>query len=81
MANDNSGGTPKTHSAPEVVAPTSRVNVAFPFSNIRIEESSKELAELAALVAELASTVEGLTPGPKSKKLREQAQALTARLR
>jgi hypothetical protein len=56
------------------------VNVALPFGNIHIEESSKDLAELAAIVVELASIVDGLTPGPRIKKLREQAQTLAARV-
>jgi len=73
--------TPKAHSAPEVVAPTSRVNVALPFGSIHIEESSKDLAELSSIVADLASAVESLAPGPKAKKLREHAQLLAARLR
>lgn len=81
MPNDEPRAAARARSAPEVVAPTSRVNVALPFSSIHIEESSKDLAELAAVVADLASAIEGLTPGPKSKKLREQAQALAARFR
>ena len=82
MADDDSGVQPssKARSAPEVVAPTNRVNVALPFGSIHIEESSKDLAELAAVMAELVSIVEGLKPGPRTKKLREQAQALAARV-
>ena len=71
----------KTHSAPEVVAPTNKVNVALPFGKIQIEESSKDLAELARIVTDLASILEGLAPGPQVKKLREQAQVVAARLR
>jgi len=82
MANDDlEVPPPKAHSAPGVVAPTNRVNVAFPFGNIHIEESSKDLAELSGIVADLASVVESLASGPKVKKLREQAELLTARLR
>jgi hypothetical protein len=57
------------------------VNVALPFGSIHIEETSKDLAELSRLVADLASILEGLAPGPKVKKLREQSQLLVARLR
>ena len=32
-----------------VSAPSHRLNIAFPFSQIKLEEPSKELAELAAL--------------------------------
>jgi len=72
---------PKAHSAPEVVAPTNKVNVALPFGNIHIEESSKDLAELSRIVADLAFVIESLAPGPKVKALREQSQLLAARLR
>ena len=81
MVNGDSSVQPqKPRSAPEVVAPTNRVNVALPFGRIHVEESSKDLAELAAITAELVSIVEGLAAGPKIKKLREQAQALAARV-
>ena len=71
---------PRTHTAPEVVAPTNRVNVAFPFGSVRIEESSEDLAELSGIVADLAAAVEEVAPGPKAKKLREHARVLAARL-
>jgi hypothetical protein len=70
----------RSRSAPEVVAPTSRVNVALPFSHLHVEESSKGLAELAALVADLVVVVEESAPGPRIRKLRERAQALKARV-
>jgi len=71
----------KGHSGPEVVAPTNRVNVALPFGSVHIEESSKELVELAKLVAELAAVTEDLSPGPRVRGLREHAQELALRLR
>jgi hypothetical protein len=80
LGDDSSVQPPMTRSAPEVVAPTNKVIVALPFGNIHIEESSKDFAELARIVAELIATVEGLAPGPKVKKLREQAQTLAARV-
>lgn len=70
----------EARSAPEVVAPANKVNVALPFGNIHIEESSKDLAELATIVADLALITEGLKPGPKGKKLHDEAEALAARL-
>jgi len=82
MAGDESRVQPlKARSGPEVIAPTNRVNVALPFGNVNIhvEESSKDLAELAAVLVELVLIVEDLAPGPRVKKLREQAQALAAR--
>jgi hypothetical protein len=56
------------------------VNVAFPFSNIHVQEPSKEVTELADLVAGLAALVEGFAPGPAVKKLHERALALAVRL-
>ncbi len=41
----------------KLVAPTTRVSVAFPFSHLHIEESGKDLAELAAIVAQLVALV------------------------
>lgn len=70
---------PKAHSAPEVVAATNRVNVALPFSSIDIEESSRDLAELAVVVADLVTIVEGVAPGPKVKRQRERAQMLATK--
>jgi hypothetical protein len=68
-------------SAPKVVAPSNRINVAFPLSKISVQEPSQELAELVAVVAELASMLEGIAPGPQSSALGERARALVARVR
>ncbi len=70
----------KQRSAPEVVAPTSKVNVALPFSHLHVEESSKDLGELSGIVADLAGIVEEANPGPKVKRVRERAQVLRRRL-
>jgi hypothetical protein len=74
---------PSSHhrSAPEVVAPTNRINVALPFSKIQIDEPSKDVGELAAVVSELASVVERVAPGEVSRRLRERAEAVAAKLR
>lgn len=71
----------KSRRAPEVVAPTNRINIALPFSKIQTHEPSKELGELATIVAGLASLVEGLTPGTQSRTLYQQAQRLAQQLR
>ena len=68
------------HAAPKVVAPTTRVSVAFPFSHLHIDESSNDLAELVRIVAHLASIVEGIDPGPEVEELRAAADVLTAKL-
>jgi hypothetical protein len=82
MAIDSTGDKPAaSRPAPVVVRPTNRVNIAFgPFSKVEVQEPSKEFAELAAVVAELVSIVEGFAPGPKTAKLRQRAQMLVARL-
>jgi len=70
----------KPRQAP-VVVPTNKVNVALPFSKITVEEPSRELAELAILVAELAAIIETTTADPDAAQLRMRAQALAARIR
>jgi hypothetical protein len=71
----------KTRGAPEVVAPSSRVNVAFPFSQIKVEEPSQELAELASLVFELVGTMAEWVPEEHLEELSARARALRDRLR
>jgi hypothetical protein len=60
---------------------TTRVNVAFPFSQIRVEQPSEELAALAALVGELADLLADVVPGAKAAELGQRAQALATRLK
>jgi hypothetical protein len=60
---------------------TTRVNVAFPFSQIRVQEPSADLTELAALVRDLAAAVADIAPGPKTKELGKRAEVLAARLK
>jgi len=67
--------------APGVVVPTTRVNLALPFSKITVEEPGRELVELAAIVAGLAAAMERAVPEPDLPELRKRADALTARLR
>ena len=59
----------------------SRVNIAFPFSQIRVEEPSKELAELAALVFDLMGTMAEWIPEDRLEDLRARAQELRESLR
>ncbi len=66
---------------PSIVMPTNRVTVALPFSKITVEEPDRELAELAAIVAELAALVEAAAPEPEAAQLRLRGQALAARVR
>ena len=66
---------------PEVVAPSSRVNVAFPFSQITLQEPSQELADLAGLVFDLVVAMAQWVPEDQLEELRARAQALRERLR
>jgi hypothetical protein len=71
----------KPRDAPGVVAPSSRVNVAFPFSQIKLEEPSKELAELAALVFDLVTAMSEWVPEDRLEELQVRAQVLREALR
>jgi hypothetical protein len=64
---------------PGVVAPSNRVNVALPFGQIKVEEASRELAELIVLVRDLVFDLEA-TSGQELKEIRERATALAARV-
>jgi hypothetical protein len=81
VADDAEVTAARTRTAPDVVAPTNKVNVALPSSHLHVEESSKDLAELSAIRADLAAVVEEIAPGPKVKRLRERAQVSTTRFR
>jgi len=67
--------------APGVVTPTTRVNLALPFSKITVEEPGKDLAELASMVAALAAIMERTADDPFLPEVRKRAEALAARLR
>ena len=66
--------------APGVVVPTTRVNLALPFSKITVEEPGKDLAELASMVAALAAVMERTADDPFLPELHKRAEALAARL-
>ncbi len=77
----NEAGETKPREAPRVNAPSSRVNIAFPFSQIKLEEPSKELAELAALVFDLVGAMAEWVPEDRLDDLRSRAQVLRDALR
>jgi hypothetical protein len=77
----NGAGGAKPSAAPHVNAPSSRVNVAFPFSQIKLEEPSKELAELAALVFDLVGAMAEWVPDDRLEELRARALVLRDALR
>ena len=57
------------------------MNVAFPFSQIKLEEPSKELAELAALVFDLVGAMGEWVPEDQLEELQARAQVLRDALR
>lgn len=62
-------------------APSSRVNVAFPFSQIKLQEPSKELSELAALVFDLVEMMREWVPEDRMEELQARAEVLRDSLR
>ena len=66
---------------PDSEVVTTRVNVAFPFSQIRVHEPSADLTELAVLVREVTALLADVAPGPKAEELRDRARALAKRLK
>ena len=70
---------PHGRSAPETVNGSTRVNIAFPFSKINVQQPSPQLAELAALVHDLIAAVEAGT-GAQLKELRQRSQELIDQL-
>jgi hypothetical protein len=64
-----------------ISAPSSRVNVAFPFSQIRLQEPSKELSELAALVFDLVEMMREWVPEDRMEELQARAEVLRDALR
>ena len=69
MADPNGDASKVEKPNSEVV--TTRVNVAFPFSQIKVQEPSKDLTELAGLVRELTDVLTEVAPGPKTADLRQ----------
>jgi hypothetical protein len=78
--NEDTAVARRTKQAPGIVAPTTRVNLALPFSKITVEEPGKDLAELASIVAALAAVMERTANDPFLPELRKRAEALAARL-
>jgi hypothetical protein len=57
------------------------VNVAFPFSQIKLQEPSQELADLAGLLVDLVAAMSQWVPEDQLEELRARARALHERLR
>ncbi len=71
-------GTPVS-AAP--AGPTSRVNIALPFSQIRMEEPSQELADVVALIGDLVAALRDTLSATQYEEFEAQVDSLRARLR
>ncbi len=80
MAEQNRDAS-ETKPTPNAEVVTTRVNVAFPFSQIKVQEPSDELVELATLVRELADVLADIAPESKAPDLATRARALATRLK
>ena len=60
---------------------TTRVTIAWPFSQIKMEEASAELGELAGLLSDVVEALSDLVPEDRLKPLRDRTESLRARLR
>ncbi len=69
---------PKT--GPVHTTSATKVNVAFPFSRIRVETPSEEVTALADVVAELADLVSRVAPGPEADAVVERARSVREQL-
>ena len=66
--------------ATEVHNATTRVTIAWPFSQIKLQEASAELAELAGLMSDLIDALSDFVPEDRLGPLRDRATSLRARL-
>ena len=73
-------GDSQARKKPVTVVNGTRITVAFPFSQIKLQEPAEETKELVAIVADLAEVVTALSPGSGTEALRQRAVALLARL-
>ena len=80
MADENSDAS-EAKANPNADVVTTRVNVAFPFSQIKVQEPSEDLAELAGLCSELAGLLAEIAPESNAPELEQRARALAARLK
>ena len=71
----------KARKSPEVHAANTNVTIAWPFSQIKLQEASAELIELAGLLSEVVDALSDLVPEARLAPLRERTKALRARLR
>lgn len=66
--------------APPMAAPSSRVTVALPFSQVKMHEPSQEISDLVTLVADLLDALEDTLPRSHFQALADRAAVLRTRL-
>lgn len=71
----------KARKPSEVHAANTNVTIAWPFSQIKLQEASAEDIELAGLLSELVDALSDLLPEDRLAPLRKRSEALRARLR
>ena len=75
-----SAKAPGPEKSSEVHNATTRVTIAWPFSQIKLQEASAELAELAGLMSDLIDALSDVVPEDRLRPLRDRATSLRARL-
>ncbi len=70
-----------TRRAPARVDSSTRVNVALPFSQFKIQEPSDHVLALTELVEDLADLAASAVPGAQAEALRRRAHELASRVR
>ena len=76
MSDDDVTPTPTAKTA--ISAP--RITIAMPFSQIKTQEPTQQLQELARIVTALADEIAQMQPSVQTKGLAEQAHALLTNL-
>jgi hypothetical protein len=60
---------------------TTRITIAWPFSQIKLQEASAELQELARLLSDVVEALSDVIPEDRLQPLRERTESLRQRLR
>ena len=78
---DDLPAKPELAEKPSVVhSPSSRVTIAFPFSNINLYQPLEEVRELAAIVVALSEELAEFRPSPGTTALVQRAKNLMKEL-
>ena len=76
----NSGEALQAKKAPEKVMSATRVNVAFPFSSVKVHEPSEHLIALTALVHDMTLLLAEIAPGSDAERLGGRAEELLSKM-